>query len=257
MSGARGRSLSATAVIRVFAAGLGILLPGLIAGDQPVKSKDQSPARADGQKVVSGEKEKETSRSSRFLQPPGSQGRYDEDATDWRDVPPWRQTSFFGVRAQAKFVVYVVDCSGSMIEEDRLARAKEEVRKSVLALREPQRFKVIFYNDQPIAMPGELPRPADLASKAQLLSWLRMIEPDGATDPRPAMGLALALQPDAVFLLSDGEFPEGTVEGVARKNPRKVPIHCVDLSGGEAGDQLERIAKESGGRYARRPWTGQ
>ncbi|MEJ7637121.1 MAG: hypothetical protein WKF75_03800 [Singulisphaera sp.] len=70
------------------------------------------------------------------------------------------------------------------------------------------------------------------------------------------MALALALRPDAVFLLSDGEFPEGTVEAIARTNRRKVPIHCVDLTGGEAGDQLSRIARESGGQYAGRPWTG-
>ena len=44
--------------------------------------------------------------------------------------------------------------------------------------------------------------------------------------------MALALRPDAVFLLSDGEFPEGTVEADRRLNARKVPIHCVDLTGG-------------------------
>jgi hypothetical protein len=221
--------------------------------DQP---KEKPAPRSESIRVISRDKEKETGRASDFLRPPGSVGRYDEGPIDWRDVPPWRQTSFFGVRARGQFFVYVVDCSGSMIDEDRLARAKEELRRSVLSLREPQRFKVIFYNDEPIAMPGELARNADLASKAQLLSWLRLIEPDGATDPRPALGLALSLRPDAVFLLSDGEFPEGTAEGVSRKNPRKVPIHCIDLSAGEAGDQLERIARESGGQYAKRPWAG-
>ena len=118
--------------------------------------------------------------------------RYDPDAIDWRDVPPWRQTSFFGIRARGQFFVYVVDCSGSMIDEDRLVRAKDELRRSVLSLQQPQRFKVIFYNDQPVPMPGDLPRSADLTSKNQLLAWLRLIEPDGETDPRGAMALALA-----------------------------------------------------------------
>ena len=70
------------------------------------------------------------------------------------------------------------------------------------------------------------------------------------------MALALAMRPDAVFLLSDGEFPGGTVEEIGRRNRRRVPIHCVDLSGGESGDQLRRIARENGGQYAARPWTG-
>ena len=145
-----------------------------------------------------------------------------------------------------------------MIDESRLVRAKAELRRSVLGLQPPQRFKVIFYNDQPIPMPGDLPRSADLLSKDQMTAWLRLIEPDGETDPRGAIGLALSMRPDAVFLLSDGEFPDGTAEAVARRNPKKVPIHCVDL-GGEpgAGDQLKKIARESGGQYVWAPLSGQ
>ncbi len=144
-----------------------------------------------------------------------------------------------------------------MVDEDRLARAKDEVRRSILRLQQPQQFKVIFYNDRPIPMPGDLPRSADVTSKNQLLAWLRLIEPAGTTDPRSALGLAISMRPDAVFLLSDGEYPPGTVEAVAKLNPRKTPIHCIDLSGGEAGDQLQRIARDSGGRYASRPWRGE
>ena len=79
------------------------------------------------------------------------------------------------------------------------------------------------------------------------------MEPDGGTDPRTSIKQALSLRPEAVFLLSDGLFPEGTVETVSRYNTRKIPIHCVDLSGGEGGDHLVRIARESGGKYASRP----
>ncbi|MBV8231348.1 MAG: hypothetical protein JO329_15310 [Planctomycetaceae bacterium] len=142
-----------------------------------------------------------------------------------------------------------------MSDDDRLIRAKRELRRSVWSLQPPQRFEVIFYNDQSIPMPGDLPRPADLASKDQLNTWLRLIEPDGETDPRSALALALSLRPDAVFLLSDGEFPKGTVEAIARLNPRKIPIHCVDLSG-TGGDHLQRIACDSGGKYVFRPLTG-
>jgi hypothetical protein len=190
------------------------------------------------------------------LRPSSTASRYDPNLTDWSLVPPWRKTSFFGVHAEGQFFVYVVDCSGSMLDDDRLIRAKQELRRSVLGLQLPQRFKVIFYNDQALPMPGDLPHSADLTAKNQLLQWLRLIEPDGETDPRPAMAQALALRPDAIFLLSDGEFPEGTIEAIAKKNAQKVPIHCIDLAGGAAGDQLQRIARESGGRYASRPFSG-
>jgi hypothetical protein len=66
------------------------------------------------------------------------------------------------------------------------------------------------------------------------------------------MALARAMRPDAVFLLSDGAFPEGTVESIARLNPNKVPIHCVDLANGAAGEGLRQIAGESGGQYVTR-----
>ena len=140
--------------------------------------------------------------------------------TDWSEIPPWRQTSFFGIRARGQFFVFVVDQSGSMIDDDRLTRAKIELRRSVFALQPPQRFEVIFYNDEATPMPGgPLPRSADQRTKNQLTSWLHLIGPDGGTEPRSAVALALALRPDAVFLLSDGEYPEGTVEAIARATP--------------------------------------
>jgi hypothetical protein len=224
---------------------------------EPPQEATKATARKDeSQKVVSKDKSLQSRPPSLFLRQP-SGDRYEPDGVNWSEVPAWKQATFFGVRARGQFFVYVVDCSGSMIEEDRLARAKEEVRRSVLRLVEPQRFKVIFYNDRPIPMPGDLAKSADFASKEQLLAWLRLIEPDGETDPRSSISLALNHRPDAVFLLSDGEFPEGTAEAVARANGRKVPIHCIDLSGGLAADQLPRIARDSGGRYVLRPWPAQ
>ena len=197
-------------------------------------------------------------RSPFLMSPAGSNGaeqdRYNLEVTDWSEIPTWRQTSFFGLRARGQFFVFVVDQSGSMIDDDRLIRAKIELLRTVYALQPPQRFEVIFYNEEATPMPGgPQPRPADLKTKNQLTSWLHLIGPDGGTDPKPAMAQALALQPDAVFLLSDGEFPEGTVERVAKLNPRKVPIHCVDMTGGQAGNHLLRIARDSRGQYASRP----
>src|SRR5512135_258978 len=230
------------------------------AGSAP--SEDRSAGKSPGAKLVPSQAKPHEAElvvrskaAAERLCPPSTDSRSAPNPTDWSLVPPWRQTSFFGVRAEGQFFVYVVDCSGSMLD-DRLIRAKQELRRSILGLQLPQRFKVIFYNDQALPMPGDLPRSADLTAKNQLLQWLRLIKPDGETDPRPAMAQALALRPDAIFLLSDGEFPEGTVEAIAKKNTRKVPIHCIDLAGGAAGDQLQRIVRESGGQYASRPFSG-
>ena len=229
------------------------------------KAKDKTPTKKAtppkrlGPQVLTRSERQRQSRSP-FLRPPGSEESPDDryganpDAIDWRDIPAWRQASFFGIRVQGRFFVYVIDCSESMIDEDRFARATMEVRRSVMALQAPQQFEVIFYNEDPTPMPGgPMPRPADATSKSQLRSWLRLVEPDGGTDPRGALRQALALRPEVVFLLSDGAFPDGTAEYIAQFNAHRIPIHCVDLSGGEGGDHLRRIARESGGRYASRP----
>jgi len=193
---------------------------------------------------------------SQFLSAPGGSpaDRYGPDgAIDWTEIPAWRQTSFFGVRARGQFFIYVVDCSESMIDDDRMPRATIELRRSVFGLQEPQRFEVIFYNHMAIPMPGgPIPRSADHQNKEQLRSFLRLIEPDGGTDPRPAMRQALSLRPDAIFLLSDGAFPDGTVDAVTRMNKNDVPIHCIDLTAGLAGDHLRRIAAANNGHYAAR-----
>lgn len=228
--------------------------------DGKTGSSPQTAATAPPQVMSKAAADAKRPRSPFLMPPAGSSGagddRYNLEGTNWSEIPTWRQTSFFGVRARGQFFVFVVDQSGSMIDDDRLTRAKIELLRSVFALQPPQRFEVIFYNEEATPMPGgPLPRPADLKTKNQLTSWLHLIGPDGGTDPRPAMAQAIALQPDAVFLLSDGEFPEGTVERVAKLNPRKVPIHCVDMTGGQPGNHLKRIARDSGGQYASRPGT--
>jgi len=169
--------------------------------------------------------------------------------SDDRDVPAWRQASFFGLRAEGKVFIFVVDRSGSMEEGDRLDRAKRELIRSIGAMQPPQRFQVIFYNDRATTL-GDLPKSADYSARNQLARWLNRIDAEGGTDPREALALALGQRPDAVFLLSDGAFPDGTPPAVAALNPHKIPIHCVDLAGGASGDDLKIIARDSGGQYA-------
>jgi hypothetical protein len=121
-------------------------------------------------------------------------------------------------------------------------------------MRYPQKFYVIFYNDHALDMPGGIPIDSDARSVARLTQWFRTVDPDGETDPRDAMTQAIGLRPDAIFLLSDGEFPEGSVEHILRKNQtRKIPIHCIDLAGGKGAPGLTQIARSSGGEYVLRP----
>lgn len=206
---------------------------------------------ATAQEIIVKAADETAQAGSQFLKPPGTSTDRYAPSVDWSTIPPWRQTEFFGIRAQGKTFLYVVDCSGSMGDLDRLVRAKREIRRCVGEMRFPQRFQIIFYNDRPLSMPGGGPQGADYGSKVQLAHWMSLIDADGETDPRGAMALALGQKPDAVFLLSDGEFPPGTAASIAKLNKAKTPIHCIDFSGGSA--DLKAIAKASGGQYGSRP----
>lgn len=203
------------------------------AQDVTVKSADSTPSSA-----------------ADLLRPPGSDPY--APPIDWSSVPPWRQTSFFGVKSEGTFFVFVIDCSGSMDDHARLLLAKRELRRTLSRLDFPQRFLVIFYNDRAWPMPGDLIASADTDSRNRAYRWLARIDAHGETDPRPAMNLALSLHPDAVYLLSDGDYPSGCVQAIARKNSRKTPIHTIDLAPGAVGDDLKKIAAQSGGQYAAR-----
>jgi hypothetical protein len=227
--------------------------PGPSSSSVPPPADVKSPdTKAEAGRVVVAPAATNSRDAAGLLRPPGSDG-YDAPI-DWRNVPAWKQTSFFGVRSVGKVFVFVVDCSGSMADDARLVRAKAELRRCIQAMQYPQRYFVIFYNDRPLPMPGDVPRGSDQRGKLQSFRWLSSIDAEGETDPRGALRMALALKPDAVFLLSDGEFPEGTAEEVKQRNRAKVPVHCIDLAAAaSAGGQLRTIAKESGGQYAARP----
>jgi len=103
-------------------------------------------------------------------------------------------------------------------------------------------------------MPGGMPQSAEKTAVLRTLNWTSQVTPDGGTQPESAMRMAVGLRPDAVFLLSDGEYPEGAADRIIETNagPKKVPVHTIDMSGGPGGIDLKRIAERSGGEYATR-----
>ncbi len=190
--------------------------------------------------------------TAKLLEPPGDSNDNYTPGVIWRDVPPWRQTSFYGVRSQGTFFVFVVDCSGSMAEAERWLNVQDEIRRTLAKMQFPQRYYILFYNDSVLSMPGGLPMSAGKRNVGRTLDWISRIVPEGETDPRGAMAEALALRPHAVYLLSDGEFAQGTAEAIAKSNTAKTPVHTIDLSGGAGAAMLQQIAKDSGGRYVQR-----
>lgn len=130
---------------------------------------------------------------------------------------PASQTSFFGTVAYGNRFVFILDVSSSMSipsvegQQTRLQRALRELANSLNSLREDQEFYVFLFSggtrymrDRRVVAPV-LVR-ATPENKQEVIGWLRSTQPGGHTDPRTAIRLSLAMQPDAIFLLSDGEF---------------------------------------------------
>jgi hypothetical protein len=137
-------------------------------------------------------------------------------------------------------VVYVVDCSGPMVTS--LPMVIAELERSVGRLTASQRFGVVLARGGAEGGLGTesfavvLVR-ATPSAKQLLHNWLAAAEPAGRSSPLAGMEAALALRPDAIFLLSRAIQRSGggvwelgldaTMERLEELNPLR-----SDLAGG-------------------------
>jgi hypothetical protein len=175
---------------------------------------------------------------------------------------------FFATETQAESVVFVVDCSGSM-EGSRIQRTRAELAQSILALKHRQRFFVCFFNSAPIPMFQQSPRGIlgflekfrgretaltslveDSGSmKLGVFKWMNSIAADGGTDPESSLLLAAAMDPDVVYLLSDGDFAPLAESTFAALERNDILVHTLAFEDRSGAAQLTSIAKRTGGTY--------
>lgn len=165
-------------------------------------------------------------------------------------------TDFFGISGYGQTFVYVVDCSGSMNENGKFERARYELLHSIEQLNKNQRYFVIFYNHQTHPMEGDKPVFASPERIAKTTQWISLAEADGGTNPLPALTIALSMQPDAIYFLSDGQFDPNTIRLMRFRNrpnlrlkTKTIPIHSVAFYDRFAAGLMQTIAKNSGGEF--------
>lgn len=150
-----------------------------------------------------------------------------------------------GVRS----IVYVVDSSGSML--DTFQHVKAELRRSVGKLRRSQKFHVLFFNSgEPYENPPQKLVSAIESQKKSFFEFLDTVRPGGSTHPEAAMRRALALEPDLIYFLTDGEFDPGLLAKLDEWNKQRTvlifTIAYFDMAGAAL---LERIAREHRGEF--------
>ncbi len=172
------------------------------------------------------------------------------------------QTSVFGVAGTGTNFVYLFDRSASMgdYQGRPLHAAKTELLISLDELEEIHQFQIIFYNESPsIFNPaGESPRMwwADNRGKNVAKRFIQGISAVGGTKHMSALEMALQLQPDVIFFLTDANQPGLTASQLARLrrlNRGTTSIHAIEFGLGPASggnNFLRQLAQQHSGQYA-------
>jgi hypothetical protein len=171
------------------------------------------------------------------------------------------RTSLFGVVGEGHKFVYVFDRSGSMggSGQNSLQAVKAELLRSLKNLDTVHQFQIIFYNERPVVFnptgtPGRLAFATE-QNKQRVERFLDSITAQGGTAHEEALKLAIRLQPDVIFFLTDGDDPKLTpaqLEKIQRM-AAGIIINAIEFGPGPkppGPSFLADLARQNGGGYA-------
>ena len=165
-------------------------------------------------------------------------------------------TEFFGARDQAGSFAYVIDRSGSMTNRNSLGVAKRELTASLGQLPPDAKVGVIVYNMNASTFADakgvEGLMPATAENKARIQARLKTVDPEGGTDHKVALQTALAMRPEVVFFLTDGDLMSTADVEDIRAVAGSTRIQVVEFGiGPDPGSvtPLRTLAATTGGAY--------
>jgi hypothetical protein len=160
-------------------------------------------------------------------------------------------------------VVYVVDASGSMVEQFAMVRL--ELTRAIRLLEPDQRFNVVFFRQDRAEAAWRGLRRATPAHRDRAIRWAGIggdaVVPHGGSNPLEALRTTLSWRPDEIWLLSDnisgsGRFaldPEALLSEIQRMKQRyradRSRIHAIQFLRADRLHTLERIAGAHGGLF--------
>jgi hypothetical protein len=142
-------------------------------------------------------------------------------------------------------IVYVLDRSGSMGRDRKLALAIRVLKASLRQLGPDVLFQIVTYDSRARAMRlgrGLDPAPATSANIATAEGQLDDLAGEGSSRHVEGLRAGLELRPDVLILLTDAdELAAQDVKQVKKWNARGTAIHAV-LLGAAGGESLRELA---------------
>lgn len=172
----------------------------------------------------------------------------------------------FGTQGVGYKFAYVFDRSLSMEGSGRspLEVAKAEMIASLDTLEDTHQFQIVFYNETPKAFnpsgqQGKLAFATE-QNKERARRFIGSITAYGRTEHEDALKLAIRMQPDVIFFLTDANEPQlsGRQLYEIRRRAAGIQINAIEFGIGpkQGGDNfLNKLARENGGQYAYRDIT--
>jgi len=141
--------------------------------------------------------------------------------------------TFFGRSGDGKSVCFLCDNSNSY-RDGGFHMVLDELARAVDGLRADQSFFVVFFSDAAYPLlhpaPANTLVPATPDNKRKLRTWLQTVEMcRGGQGLQQAVTLAAALEPDVVYLLSDGEMAGSVVDRVRDADFGAATVHTFGI----------------------------
>jgi hypothetical protein len=161
-------------------------------------------------------------------------------------------------QASGRSFVFLIDRSKSMggAGLGAMAAAEDELVRAVEKLKPNHKFQIIAYHHKCVFLETKrILIPATEENKKSIRGYLSGLAAFGATEHMTGLMTALRLEPDAIFLLTDGGDPYLSAVELARiatLAKGKTAIHCIQFGSGPRAEQanfLERLAAYCDGGY--------
>jgi hypothetical protein len=150
-----------------------------------------------------------------------------------------------------KTIIYILDSSSSMAEDDALSHAKRCLQASVMNLDETTKFQIIAYNSRAFSHTQE-PILCTDRNRQDALKWLEKLTPQGSSHHQSGFELACWRRPDAIFLLTDADDLGPKELALLNKMiPEDIYLNVTIFGESEPRGLLEKLTEPRGGTVRR------